>query len=163
MPGYIAVVVHVLSVFWLVAGIVGRDVCWRHAARAADFAALRQIALLASFFERRMVQPATLVVLLTGLTAAGLRGHRIFGFLRGEGPTWPFVALLIYLSIIPVIVFLFVPKGRAYRAALAEAEGSGEVTARLRAAIADPAVGAGRGYEFVMITVLVYLMVTKPF
>ena len=163
MLGSISVVVHVLSVFWLVAGIVGRDACWWHAARAADLAALRQIATLASFFDRRAVQPATLVVLLTGLAAAGMRGHSIFGFVRGEGPVWPFAALLIYLSIIPVIALVFLPKGRAYRAALAEAESLGEVTPRLRAAIADPAVMAARGYEFAMIAVLVFLMVAMPF
>jgi len=163
MLGAISVVVHVLSVFWLVAGIVGRDACWWHAARAQDLAALRQIAGLASFFDRRAVQPSTLLVLVTGLAAAGLRGHRIFAFVRGEGPVWPFAALLIYLSIIPVIAFVFLPKGRVYRAALAEAESRGEVTARLRGAIADPAVMAARGYEFVMIAVLVFLMVAMPF
>jgi len=163
MLGSIAVVVHVLSVFWLVAGVVGRDVCWWHAARAQDLASLRQIAALASFFDRRAVQPATFLVLVTGLAAAGLRGHRIFAFFRGEGPVWPFAALLIYLSIIPVIAFVFLPKGRVYRAALAEAESRGEVTAGLRGAIADPVVVAARGYEFVMIAVLVFLMVAMPF
>ena len=116
-----------------------------------------------NFFDRRAVQPSTLLVLATGLAAAGLRGHRIFAFLRGEGPVWPFAALLIYLSIIPVIVFVFLPKGRVYREALSEAEARGEVTARLRGAIADPVVMAARGYEFVMIAVLVFLMVAMPF
>ena len=163
MIGLVAVVLHVLSVFWLVAGIVGRDACWWHAARAADLPALRTIAAIASSFDRRGVQPSTFVVLVTGLAAAGLRGHRIFGFLRGEGPVWPFAALLIYLSIIPVIVFVFLPKGRIYRVALAEAESLGQVTSALRAAIADPAVMAARGYEFAMIAVLAFLMIVKPF
>jgi hypothetical protein len=163
MIGVIAVVVHVLTVFWLVVGIVARDVCWWHAARAADLPALRSIASIASFFDRRAVQPGSFVVLLTGLAAAGMRGHNIFAFVRGEGPAWPFTALLIYLSIIPLIAFVFLPRGRMYRAALADAESRGEVTPRLRASIEDPAVVAARGYEFVMIVVLVYLMVAKPF
>lgn len=163
MIGLVAVLLHVLSVFWLVAGIVGRDACWGHAARASDLPALKTIAALASFFDRRAVQPSTFVVLITGLAAAGLRGYRIFGFLRGEGPAWPFAALLIYLSIIPVIVLVFLPRGRVYRAALAEAESRGEVTGALRAAIADPAVMAARGYEFAMIAALAFLMVAKPF
>src|SRR5215471_833302 len=133
MVGLVAVVLHVLTVFWLVAGIVGRDACWWHA------------------------------VLVTGLAAAGLRGHSLFGFLRGEGPVWPFAALLIYLSIIPLIVLVFLPKGRVYQAALVEAESRGEVTSALRAAIEDPAVAAARGYEFVMIAVLAFLMIVKPF
>ena len=163
MIGVIAVVVHVLTVLWLVAGIVARDVCWWHAARAKDLATLRPIASIASFFDRRAVQPGSFVVLLTGLAAAGMRGYKIFAFARGEGPAWPITAVLIYLSIIPLIVFVFLPKGRFYRAALADAESRGELTARLRASIEDPAVVAARGYEFVMIVVLVYLMVAKPF
>jgi predicted integral membrane protein DUF2269 len=155
--------VHVLSVFWLVAGIVGRDACWWHARRSADLATLRTIAALAGFFDRRAVQPSTFAVLVTGLAAAGLRGLSLFGFLRGEGAAWPLAALLIYLSIIPVIVLVFLPKGRVYRAALAEAESRGELTPRLRAAIADPLVMAARGYEFAMIVVLVFLMVARPF
>ena len=162
MIGLVAVVLHVLSVFWLVAGIVGRDACWWHAARAADLPALRTIAALARAFDRT-VRPATFVVLITGLTATGLRGHSLFGFLRGEGPVWPFAALLIYLSIIPVIVLVFLPKGRVYRVALVEAESRGEVTSALRAAIADPTVVAARGYEFAMIAVLAFLMIVKPF
>jgi hypothetical protein len=163
MVGIVAVVLHVFSVFWLVTGIVGRDMCWAHAAKAVDLAALRQIASLASVFEMRAVRPSTFVVLVTGLVAVQLRGHSLFAFFRGEGPAWPFTALLIYLSIIPVIVLVFLPKGRVYQAALAEAESRGELTERLRRAIADPAVQAARGYEMLMIAVLVFLMVAKPF
>ena len=163
MIGVIAVVLHVLTAFWLVAGIIARDVCWWHAARAADLATLRPIAAIASFFDRRAVQPGSFVVLVTGLAATGMRGYKMLAFVRGEGPAWPFAALLIYLSIIPVIVFVFLPKGRVYRVALAEAESLGQVTSALRAAIADPAVMAARGYEFAMIAVLAFLMIVKPF
>jgi p-aminobenzoyl-glutamate transporter AbgT len=157
------VVVHVLSVLWLVSGVVGRDVCWWHAARATDLDALRHIAALAHVFDERAVRPSTFVVLVTGLLAVHMRGYPFLAFMRGEGPAWPFTALLIYLSIVPVIVFVFLPKGRAYREALTEAESRGELTARLRGAIEDPAVRAARGYEMLMIVVLVFLMVAKPF
>ena len=157
------VVLHVLSVLWLVAGVVGRDACYLHAARAADLPALRTLASLASFFEKVSVRPATFVVLLSGLAAAGARGYPILGFLHGEGPYWVPAALVIFLSIIPVIAFVFLPQGRLYRVALAEAEARGEMTEALRRAIADPAVGAGRAYEVAMVGVLTWLMVAKPF
>jgi len=72
-------------------------------------------------------------------------------------------SLLIYLSVIPIIVFVFVPKGRVYRKALAEASAQGVVTPELRAALDDPAVRAARAYEMFMIGSLVLLMVLKPF
>ena len=72
-------------------------------------------------------------------------------------------ALLIYLSVIPLIVFVFLPKGRVYRKALKEAVARDEVTPELRAAINDPLVGAARAYEIVMDGALVFLMLTRNF
>src|SRR5262245_43110366 len=107
MLSVMAVVVHVLTVLWLVAGVVGRDFCWALAARVKDLDSLRIIAETAGGFERAMVRPATFVVLLTGLFAAWQRGWPILGFLQGGGENWVLAALLVYLSIVPVIVFVF--------------------------------------------------------
>ena len=162
LPGLI-VVVHVLAVFWLVAGIVGRGACYRQAARTSDLGALRTLVGLGGVFERAMVRPATFVVLLTGLLAAWLRGLPILGFLQGASLNWVLAALVIYLSIVPVIVFIFLPKGHVYRVALEEATEAGRVTPQLLAALDDPLVGAGRAYEIVMVVTLAYLMIMKPF
>jgi hypothetical protein len=157
------VVVHVWAVFWLGAGTVGRDACYFHAARAQDLPALRTLAGLGGIFDRAFVRPATFVVLVTGLIAAWIRGWPVLGFLQGANVNWVLVALLIYLSVIPLIVFVFLPKGRVYRRILGEAEARGEVTPQLRRAIEDPLVGAARVYEIVMIGVLAFLMVARPF
>lgn len=157
------VVLHVWSVFWLVGGIVGRDASYARAAQAADLDGLQTLAGLGGFFDRVAVRPATSVVLATGLVAAYFRGYPILGFMQGGAANWVLVSLLVYLSIIPVIVLVFLPKGRVYRTALAEAIAKGEVTDRLRRSIADPVLGAARGYEIVMIGVLSWLMVTQPF
>ena len=159
----IAVVVHVLFVFWLVAGVVGRDVCYRQAERATDLSALRTMVGLGSRFELTMVRPATFAVLVAGLIAAWARGWPILGFLQGSAPNWVLAALLIYLSIIPIIVFVFIPRGKIYHAALTAATTAGTITPDLRAALADPAVRAARAYEMGMVVVLTWLMVSKPF
>ena len=163
MLALLMIVIHVLAVFWLVAGIVGRDVCYWRAARAGDLVNLKTLVSLAGFFEGASVRPMTLVVLVTGLAAAFMRGYPVVGLNGGGGPYWVHAALGIYLSIVPVIVFVFLPKGRLYRVALAEAESRGEVTAALRNTIEDPVVGAARTYELVMVGVLTYLMVVQPF
>lgn len=163
MPGSLLVVLHIWTVLWLVAGIVGRDVCYRQAGRTDDLAALRTLADLGGTFERAMVRPATFVVLLTGLIAAWARGWPILGFLQGAPVNWVLASLLIYLSVIPVILLVFIPRGRVYREALEAATDRGEVTPALRAALNDPVVAAARAYEIAMIATLVYLMFTKPF
>ncbi len=139
------VVARVLLVFWLVGGINGRNTCWAQAGRTDDLAALRTMAKLGGTFDRAMVRPAPFVVLLTGLVAAWVRGWPIRGFLQGGSVNWVLTALLIYLSTPPLIVFVFLPKGRVYRKALEEANASGAVTRALRAAINDPLVFVARG------------------
>ena len=158
-----AVVVHVLTVLWLVAGVVGRDFCWALAARVQDLGSVRTMAQTAGNFERAMVRPATLIVLLTGLFAAWQRGWPILGFLQGGAENWVLASILIYLSIVPVILFVFLPRGRIYHRALEAASARGTVTPELRAAINDPFVRAARGYEVLMVATLVLLMVAKPF
>jgi len=157
------VLVHVLAVFWLVAGIVGRFVALSTAGRATDLASLRTLVGLGGLFERAFVQSATLVVFLTGLLAAWLRGWPILGALQGASVNWVLAAIIVYLTIIPVIVFVMVPKGRALQTALAEAGAQGQVTPALKAAMADPVVGVARTYEFLMVVVLAWLMIAHPF
>lgn len=157
------VVVHVLTVLWLVSGIVGRDVAYGRAARTDDLARLRWLVELGGYFERTFVRPATFIVLVTGLAATWARGWPVLGFLQGAGVQWPLAALLVYLSIIPVIVFVFLPRGRVFRRAFDAAVAAGQVSPELRAALRDPAVRVGRIYEMLMIAVLVLLMVMRPF
>ena len=157
------VVVHVWTVLWLVAGVVGRDTSYWHAGRAEDLASLRTMARLGGIFDRTMVRPATFAVLLTGLLAAWRRGYPILGFLQGGSINWVLAALALYLTFVPLVFVVFLPKGRIYRKALAEATTRGDVTPELRAAINDPWVGAARGYEVVMIGVLAFLMIVRPF
>jgi hypothetical protein len=163
MLSAIAVVIHVLLVFWLVAGIVARDHAFRAAAHTDDLQRLRWLVDLGGVFERAMVRPATFAVLVAGLIAAWARGWPILGFLQGGSVNWVLAALLIYLSIIPVIVWVFIPRGKIFRQALDAAVERGSITPELMAALRDPTVEAARRYELVMIGVLTFLMVARPF
>jgi hypothetical protein len=62
-----------------------------------------------------------------------------------------------------VIVFVFIARGKIFRVAFDAAVAKGEITPELQRALRDPAVAAARGYEMLMIAVLTYLMVTRPF
>jgi len=159
----LAVWIHVLFVFWLVAGIVARGRCYALAVRTDDLPRLTALVELGGHFERNMVRPATFAVLVAGLIAAWARGWPIFGFLQGGSFNWVLVSLVIYLSIIPVIVFVFIPRGKVFRAALEEARNLGTVTPRLRSALRDPAVAAARAYELVMIALLTAFMLMRSF
>lgn len=159
----LAVVVHVAMVLWLVAGILGRDRCYSQAAITDELSVLQTMVRLGSIFETTMVRPGTTAVLISGLIAAWARGWPILGFLQGAPVNWVLASLLLYLTAIPLIMFVFIPRGKVYRAALNEAIERGAVTDRLRAALRDPVVEAARAYEVGMVVALVFLMITKPF
>jgi len=159
----LSVVLHVLLVFALVSGIVGRDLVYARAARSRDLAEIRALLGLGHVFEMRVVRPFTGYVLLAGLVAAWLRGWPILGFLQGGRANWVLVALLIYLTLIPLIVFVFLPRGRLFHGVYEDAIARNQATPQLTRALNDPWVRAARAYEWVMIAVLTYLMEMKPF
>jgi hypothetical protein len=74
-----------------------------------------------------------------------------------------FVSLVLYLSIVPLVPLVFVPRGKAFAAALEAAEARGEYTPELRAAFHDPLTRAAHVYELGAVTVVLVLMLTKPF
>jgi Predicted integral membrane protein (DUF2269) len=155
-------VLHILTGFLLVSGVVGRGVALREAARARDIRAVDALVGLAGRFEV-MVRVPSVAVLVFGLLTAWRGGWPILGFLQGGSANWILVSLILYLSLVPLILWVFLPRGRKFERALANALAEGRVTADLTAAFADPVVAAGHAWELIVIVLLIVLMVTKPF
>jgi uncharacterized membrane protein len=163
MVGIFVVVLHLISVFMLVSGSVGRNLLWMHMRRSTDLASVHKLLEVAENFEKRLVRPGSGLVLLTGLIAAWLRGWPILGGLQGRGPHWVLAAIGLYLTFIPLVTLLFIPKMKVRERALAGALEKGEITPELTAAIHDRALYLGRGYELATIVVFTWLMIAKPF
>jgi len=102
-----------------------------------------------------------MLVLLTGGALAGL-AHWPFRAASG-GPTWLLVAVLVYLSLIPVIAVVLAPRGRRREAALHASIASRRLTDELARALADPLVTWARRYEWLVMASVLALMVLKPF
>jgi hypothetical protein len=160
--GTIVNLLHVLAGFWLVAGLVGRAVALRAAARATDIRAVDALVGLAGRFEG-MVRIPSIVVLGLGLLAAWIRGWPVLGALQGGNVNWLLAALILYLTLAPLIVWIFLPRGRVFERAFRDARGEGRVTPALTAAFADPVVAAAHAWELTVIGLIIVLMVTKPF
>jgi uncharacterized membrane protein len=154
--------VHALAGAWLIAALIGRWVTLAQAARAPFIQGLRAILGVGSRFEWQ-VRVSSLVVLLLGIATAVAQGRPFLGPLQNAGFDWLFVSLILYLSIIPLVPLVFLPRGREFVAALEEASASGEVGERLRAAFDDRLVFAAHAYELGAILVVFALMITKPF
>ena len=155
-------VVHALTGIWLVAGLAGRYMTLAQAARAKSIADVHALLALSDRFERIVVRVPPLVLLL-GIATAIVQGRPFLGPLQGAGINWLFVSLVVFLSIIPLIPLVFIPRGRLFGAALDEASRRGEVTAELTQQFRDPVVMAAHVYELVAILIVVVLMIAKPF
>ena len=158
----IVVLVHALIGVLFIAGLVGRWIVLGLAERATELPAMKTLTAAAGPFERIVIVGSTLV-LLVGILAAFMEGRSILGPLTGGSVDWLFVSLLLFVSIIPLVPFVFLPRGRVFEAALADAEAQGQVTPGLRAVWGDPVVRVAHLYELGAVTVVLILMLSKPF
>ena len=158
----LVVLAHALIAILFVAGLVGRWVVLGAAARATELPAMRTLTAAAGPFER-IVIVGSILVMVFGLVAAFLQGRSVLGPLTGGSVDWLFVSVVLYLSIIPLVPLVFLPRGRVFEAALTEAESRGEVTPALRTAWADPVVRTAHVYELGAVTIVLILMLSKPF
>jgi hypothetical protein len=151
------VLCHIASAFWFVAGLAGRDVTLARARTAGDVGAIKALTDTAGVFDKRMVIPGSMAVLVFGLVAA------FTGDLSFSDNGWLLLALVLYLSLIPIVPLVFLPKGKVFDAALEDAMSNGEPTPALRDAMGDRAVLGARWYERIVVAVIIVLMITKPF
>jgi hypothetical protein len=157
------VLLHVISAFVLIAGLIGREGTRAYASRQEKIEVFIPLIGLSGWFESKLVIPGSNAVLLLGLATAWVRGWPVFGVLQGSPINWVFVSLLLYLVMIPLITLIFLPRGKLFEQKLAEAQNQGVITPELRAAMDDPVVRAAHIVEAVLVVVVIYLMVMKPF
>jgi hypothetical protein len=154
---------HVAAAMWMVTGIIGRTVVLAKAGRSADIHEVRTLLPLSTIFEKSMVIPGSSAVLIAGLVTAWAEGWPVLGFIQGGSANWVLAALLLYLTTIPLIIFVFTPRGKVFEAAFQEAVKQERITSELSMAFNDPAVRAAHRYELAILVVIVALMVLKPF
>jgi hypothetical protein len=157
------VLLHIVSAIVLIAGLIGRGFTRAYARHQEQLDIFVQFLGLSRWFVNKLISPGSHAVLIFGLLAAWTRGWPIFGFLQGSPVNWVFVSLLLYLTTIPLVFFIFIPRGKIFNRELAEAQSQGLMTAELRVAMDDPVVRAAYFYEAAVVAVIVYLMVMKPF
>lgn len=155
---------HVLSAFWFISGVIARNLTYWRATRATNVQVAHSLLQVSEFFERRAVIPGGSIVLLFGLLTAWQQGRPIFGFLEGASSNWLLVSLILYLGGTLVIVPLRMIQRRKKRAEAAEkAMALGIVTPELTAALNDKVVIRFRIVELIVLVLIIVLMVIKPF
>jgi uncharacterized membrane protein len=152
---------HVLSAFWAVTGMLARPVVLAAARVAPDIRILKAVADVSGRIEDLMIAPGLIAVLVTGIATAVVAGIPLLGPFAG-GPSWIFLSLVIMLVVVlatPVIL----ARDRRWGQALEEAAREGTVTARLREFLARDAMIRRYAPDIALMVVVITLMVTKPF
>ena len=153
------VLLHVAVAFWFVAGLLGRNVTMARARSADDLSTLEELVGLSGRFERLMVIPGSIGVVVLGLLAAWAEGRP----LAGTDDWWLLTSLILFVGIGVFVPTVFLPRGKEFEGALEDARRRGVVTPELRTTLRDPAVRNARAAEIVVVAIIVALMVTKPF
>lgn len=160
--GTILKVIHALVGVWFLGGLIARWITLGQAAHATTIGDVRAILAVSARFER-IVIVGSMLVLVFGIVTAIAQERPFLGPLQGAGIDRLFVSLVLYLTIIPIVPLIFLPRGRVFAAALDDATAAGSITDRLRLAFHDRAVFAGHVYELLVVSVAFVLMVAKPF
>jgi Predicted integral membrane protein (DUF2269) len=158
----IVVAAHALTGAMFLGALIGRWIVLGLAARADTLASMQTLSRAARPFERMVIWSSVLVLAL-GILAAIARGRPFLGPVQGAPVDWLFVSLLLFLSVLPLVRLVFLPRGRVFDAAMGDAVSRGEVTGELAQAWRDPVVRAAHIYELGAVTVVFLLMIAKPF
>lgn len=155
---------HVLAAFWMVSGVVGRDLSFWWAGKATNVQAVHALLRASEFFERYAVIPVSMAVLLFGLIVTWMQKWPLFGFLQGSPTNWLLVSAVLFIGGMVFIAPLGLVARRKERTrAVEEALAQGTITPALTAALHDKVVTRFRAVELGITVIIVILMVTKPF
>jgi len=155
---------HVLAAFWMVSGVVGRDLAFWWAGRATHVQAVHALLRASDFFERYAVIPVSMAVLLFGLIVTWMQKWPLFGFMQGSPTNWLLVSFILFVGMSAFIAPLgLVARRRERTRAVEEALAQGTITPALTASLNDRVVNRFRTVELVLTVLIIILMVTKPF
>jgi hypothetical protein len=153
---------HALLGVLFVGALVGRFIVLGMAERAATIADMRTLTRAAAPFER-MVIGGGMIMLALGVATAIAQGRPFLGPLQGAHVDWLFVSVVLVVVGFALPPLVFVPRGRVFEAALADAVAQDVVTPRLVAAWRDPVVRAAHLVELIAVGIVLALMISKPF
>lgn len=154
--------IHVAAAFFLLGGMIGREVVNRRAKQASDLKIVAEMLGLSQFFTMKIVAPSGQLVLWIGILTAVTQGWPLFGFLQGGSTNWVLASLLLNIGIIINVIVNMRPTGEAIGQALGAALPGGQVTPELSAAINSPRMNNAYLLEYGLVTIIIILMVLKP-
>ena len=154
----IAKLIHVAIAFAFVSGLIGRWIVLRRAAAAQDPETAYHLAEAAGPFEWLVIRGGP-AIMLAGFVTAWAQGYPWLGLTTG----WILASVILLLSPLPLVPLIFLPRGERFGAEMATAREQRTITPGLKAAFADPMVALARRWEAISVSLVIVLMILKPF
>ncbi len=154
---------HIASAIDFAGGLFARQAVRSLLPRAADIPSLEALMAGAGVVERYMVIPGNLLAIVFGVILALATRAPILAAVQGSSSNWLLVSILILLLLFPLVPLVFLPRGRVFETALQAARAAQQITPELRRLMADPVVRWAHAAELAGVSVIVVLMVFKPF
>jgi hypothetical protein len=154
---------HIASAIAFVGGLFARQAVRPLLPRAADIPSLEALMAGAGIVERFMVIPGNLLVILFGVTLALATRAPILGVVQGSHSNWLLVSLVLLVLLFPLVPLVFLPRGKAFQTSLQAARGAGQITPGFRRLMADPIVRWAHAAQLAGVSIVVVLMVFRPF
>jgi uncharacterized membrane protein len=154
---------HIASAIIFVGGILARQLVRSVAENSPDVRTFAILSQAAGRIESFMVIPGNQAVFLFGVILALITGAPVLGVLQGSAQNWLLVSNILLLLGVLTVPLVFVPRGRRFDLALQDALAQGQWTPQLRAMVQDKLVRFVHTAEIVMLVLITYLMVFKPF
>ncbi|HEX6798994.1 MAG TPA: DUF2269 family protein [Ktedonobacterales bacterium] len=152
--------VHVLCAVAFLAGLIGRGMVRLRIPHITSIQTLQEIMVLVARFDELLVIRGAQLTLVSGLLVWWAGGWPLAA---GGHPTWVLVSTVLFLSQLPLVFLVFIPRGKAFAKIFGEALAQQRITSELRAALADRAVRYATVYETVTVAIILPLMVLKSF
>ena len=153
---------HALAGVVFVSGMVGHWIVTGFIRRADSLGAMQVLVRTARPFGM-LLTVGGITLTLTGVATAIALGRPMLGPLQGGHVDWMFVSVLLMLPLFINLAAVYPRKGRVIQVALNHAAAQGALTPALVAAWNDPILRAARTYELVAVTIVLILMIAKPF
>src|SRR5215469_17282590 len=119
-------VLHLMAVTAVIAGVVGRALIRARVVRLDNIHIMREFVDLEGHFDQWLVVYGSLATLLTGLLLTWL-GH--WPLLNAGVPTWTLIGAVLFLATIPLVIWVYLPRGKVFSKVFAEALAQKRVTA----------------------------------
>jgi uncharacterized membrane protein len=153
-------VLHILAVSAFISGVLGRALIRVRSLRLDDIHIVGELVDLEGHFDQWLVVHGSTATLLTGLLLTWL-GH--WPLVNAGLPIWTLVGAVLFLATVPLVIWVYIPRGKAFNKVFQDALAQKRATGELRAAFSDQVIRASYLYEYLMLPIVLTLMEVKPF